>query len=152
MSRIPLPNPEQVRSHRVLQGGDVHAVVGVLMGVEAASLAVMSFLHLRGGLHGGSSPFRPSAAGIAEAIIGLALVAAVVTVWWAPHRARPIALGAVGFAIVGFVVGLNFTIRGGNATDIAYHATVLPVLVLTLVLLLRRQVHRSRSAESRHGR
>lgn len=113
--------------------------VRVLLAVEAASLAVMSILHLGGGLHGDSAPFRPSAAGLAEAVIGLALVAAVSAQWYAPHRARPTALAAVGFAIIGFVVGLNFTVRGGQVIDIAYHATVLPMLVFTLILLLRPQ-------------
>jgi len=42
-----------------------------------------------------------------------------------------------GFAIVGFLIGLRFTLEGGNAIDIAYHVSALPVLVITLVALLR---------------
>ncbi|MGH3797803.1 MAG: hypothetical protein ACRDSP_23270 [Pseudonocardiaceae bacterium] len=68
MSRIQLPRPEDARLHPMPNGGDVSKSVGVLMGIEAASLAVMSFLHLHGDLRGGSTPFQPSAAGIAEAI------------------------------------------------------------------------------------
>jgi hypothetical protein len=37
------------------------------------------------------------------------------------------------------VFGLTITIRGGSGVDIAYHLTVLPLLVLTLVLLLGAQ-------------
>jgi hypothetical protein len=46
------------------------------------------------------------------------------------------ATGSTVFAIVGFVVGLDFTVRGGAAIDIAYHATVLPLLLCTLAALL----------------
>ena len=45
-------------------------------------------------------------------------------------------VGTLGFASVGFIVGLSFTTRGGDAIDIAYHVTVLPLLVVALVALL----------------
>ena len=48
------------------------------------------------------------------------------------------ALGAVGFAIFGFIVGLTFTISGGSAVDLAYHAVMLPILVATAVQLRPR--------------
>jgi hydrogenase/urease accessory protein HupE len=53
-------------------------------------------------------------------------------------RRRPqawsVALAANAFAIVGFAVGLTRTTQeGGGAVDIGYHATVLPLLLLTLV-------------------
>jgi hypothetical protein len=35
------------------------------------------------------------------------------------------------------MIGLNFTVRGGDAIDIAYHAAVLPLLLITLAILLR---------------
>jgi hypothetical protein len=50
---------------------------------------------------------------------------------------RTAAVVTTTFAIVGFYVGLNFTIRGGDLPDAAYHALMLPVLVVTLVLLVR---------------
>ena len=53
-------------------------------------------------------------------------------------EARTAALGAVGFAIFGFVVGLTFTISGGAAIDLAYHAVMLPILVATAVQLRPR--------------
>jgi hypothetical protein len=43
---------------------------------------------------------------------------------------------ANGLAIGGFVVGLNFTVRGGGAVDIAYHAVVPPLLLVSLLALL----------------
>jgi hypothetical protein len=92
---------------------------------EAATLAVVASLHLGGVLDGGSEPFDPTAAGIAEAIIGVAL-----------------AVGAVAttlLAIAGFVLGLTFTVRGGGAIDVAYHMAMLPLLLLTLIVLWRRR-------------
>ena len=110
--------------------------IATLMGLEAATLAMMSILHLTGILTGRSKPFDPTNAGVAEAVIGIVLTAGAVTLRRpaAPQRAVPLA--AVVLAIVGFAVGLNFAIRGGDAIDIAYHATVLPLLVLTLAALL----------------
>jgi uncharacterized protein len=108
-----------------------------LMGFEAATLAALSFLHLHGNIHGRSNAFDPDMAGIAEAVIGVVLVCGAVATWQRPDRGRKLAIGTVGFAIVGFLVGLSFTARGGDLGDVAYHAVMLPILVLTLVLLLR---------------
>jgi peptidoglycan/LPS O-acetylase OafA/YrhL len=107
------------------------------MAAIAVSLGVMSYLHLTGALAGGSVPFRSDDAGIAEAVIGVVLVAGALAVWRIPDRARPAALAALGFAVVGFVIGISITITSGVAVDIAYHGTVLPILAVTMVLLLR---------------
>lgn len=108
------------------------------MAAIAVSLGVMSYLHLGGSLGAnGSPPFRADGAGIAEAIIGVVLLAAAAVVLLAPERARTPATAATAFAIAGFVLGLTITISGGDAVDIAYHSTVMPLLVLTLVLIRR---------------
>jgi glycerol uptake facilitator-like aquaporin len=107
------------------------------MAVIAGSLGIMSYLHQAGVLTDGSPPFRSSDAGIAEAVIGVVLLAGALAVWRIPDRARPAALAAIGFALVGFVVGISITAASGAAVDIAYHATVLPILAVTMVLLLR---------------
>ena len=52
---------------------------------------------------------------------------------------REAALASVGFAIVGFCVGLSFTVRGAGAADIANPAAVLPLLLLMLAALLRQR-------------
>jgi hypothetical protein len=104
----------------------------------AVSLGVMSYLHLRGPLGStGTPPFDPSAAGIAEALIGGVLFAAAMVALLAPHLARPVLLGATGFAVAGFGVAITITVSGGDAADIAYHATVLPILVVILLSTLR---------------
>lgn len=120
--------------------------VAWLMVAEAVSLAAMSTLHLTGRVGGGSGPYRPSDAGIAEAIIAVVLFGAALWALFAPERARPAAIAATGFAIVGFGIGISITIRGGSTVDIAYHATVLPVLLVTLALLLRTGTNSARFA------
>jgi hypothetical protein len=108
--------------------------LAALMGFEAVTLALVSTLHVSHTLGGGSKPFNPTAAGIAEAVIGVVLLAGAVTLWRTPRAG---ALAATAFAIAGFLAGLGFTISGGDAIDIAYHAVMLPLLVFTLVALLR---------------
>ncbi|HEX3647662.1 MAG TPA: hypothetical protein VHV49_04490 [Pseudonocardiaceae bacterium] len=121
--------------------------VAWLMLAEAVSLAVMSTLHLTGRLNDGhAAVYQPSAAGIAEAIIGAVLFAAGVVALVAPNQARPVAVAATSFAIVGFAIGITMTIRGGSAADIAYHATVLPILLGTLGLVLRSGANSPRLA------
>jgi NAD(P)-dependent dehydrogenase (short-subunit alcohol dehydrogenase family) len=53
-------------------------------------------------------------------------------------RGRVIALAALGFAILGVIAGLGFTVRGGDVIDVAYHATLLPVLLITLAAVSKR--------------
>jgi hypothetical protein len=104
--------------------------IAVLMGLVAASLAVMSILHLAGGFEGRTD----TGAGIPEAIIGVVLVVGALAL--VRNGDRRAALGALGFAIAGFVVGLRFTIDDGGV-QLAYHAAVLPVLAVGLVLASR---------------
>jgi hypothetical protein len=104
--------------------------------LEAATLAVVASLHF-GGVLGGSEPFDPTAAGVAEALIGVALAIGAAALLRKSAHAREIAVGTTLFAIFGFVLGLTFTVRGGGAIDIAYHAVMLPLLLLTLIVLLR---------------
>jgi hypothetical protein len=115
----------------------VTRLVAGLMLFEAATLAVASALHLAGGVQGRSAPFDPDGAGIAEAIIGVVLAAAAVIMFRSPAHARAVGIAATSFAIAGFLLGLNFTARGGHLPDIAYHVVMLPILAGGLIALLR---------------
>ncbi|HVV24312.1 MAG TPA: hypothetical protein VHF06_33065 [Pseudonocardiaceae bacterium] len=108
----------------------------------AVSLAVMSSLHLTGGLPSGSGAFRSDGAGIAEAVIAVVLAGGVVAVFGSPATARTSALATVGFAIVGFLVGLSFTLRGGSAIDLTYHLVGLGVLAVTMIMAIRSSTDR----------
>lgn len=116
-----------------------------LMGVVAATLAVMSFLHLSGILGSGTRPFDRTDAGVAEAVICLALGYGAIRLQRSQPGARTVALAATGFAIVGFLVGLRFTLEDGGAIDVAYHLSALPILLITLVCLLRIRAGRAAS-------
>jgi hypothetical protein len=111
--------------------------VATLMVLVAVSLGVASALHLSGLVHGRSASFDPDAAGIAEAVIGLVLAAAAIVMFMTPVRARAVGIAATSFALVGFLVGIIETATGGDVPDIAYHSTVIPLLIGGLVLLIR---------------
>jgi hypothetical protein len=104
----------------------------------------MSFLHLSGILAGGTRPFDRSDAGVAEAVICLALGYGAIWLLRGRPGAHKVALAATGFAIVGFLVGLRFTLGGGGAIDIAYHVSALPILLITLIALLRIRARKPR--------
>ena len=107
----------------------------MVLALESLTLAVFSTLHLTGALRIDSS--KPSyGAGVAEALICIALVAGTGALLRSPARGQRAALSAVGFAIVGFLVGLSFTLRSGEAVDLAYHLVMLPVLAGTALLLV----------------
>ncbi len=117
--------------------GRVTRRLAVVTGVEAGSLAVASVLHLSGQVSGRSAPFDADHAGIAEAIIGMVLAGAAIMLRRGGARARNAGLFAVGFAIAGFLWGLNITARGGHWPDVAYHLTLLPLLIGSFIVLLR---------------
>lgn len=103
----------------------------------ALSLAVASMVHLLGHVQGRSELYDAEDAGIAEAVICAVLAAGALAMVRNPDRARAVGLAATGFALVGFLVGLSITARAGHLPDIAYHAAVLPVLVIVFAALAR---------------
>ena len=115
----------------------VRQPIAALIALQASTLAVMSVLHLTGILAGGTRPFNRTDAGIAEAVICAVLIGGAAALSLDPLRGRAIARATVGFAILGVIAGLNFTIQGGDAIDVAYHATLLPLLLVTLAALWR---------------
>ena len=104
----------------------------------AVTLGVASALHLSGGVRG-SPPFDADHAGLAEALIGVVLAGCALVMLRTPARARAAGLIGTAFAVVGFGVGLSFTVRGGHAPDIAYHVVLLPVLLAAFVVLVRHR-------------
>lgn len=129
------------------QRSKVVAGLATLMAVEAVSLAIASALHLSGLVHGRSASFDPDSAGIAEAVIGVVLGSAAVAMIRVPGPARTVGVAATSFALLGFLVGIGETASGGDIPDVAYHATVIPLLIGQLVLLVRT----SRIARSPDG-
>lgn len=125
--------------------------LALVMAVESAALATMSALHLSGALTGGPQPFNPRAAGIAEAVICVALAGGAIALVRGSTDSWRVAGGAVCFAIFGFVVGLYFSVTGGRPVDLAFHATMLPLLAITLAALLLRAQPRAPAMPRRSG-
>jgi len=82
----------------------------LLLLVEGATFIAASLVH-RGVLIGG---YEHDKAAVAETVIGAVLLAGAVLSWVRPARARPIALVAQTFALLGTIVGV-FTIAIGSA-------------------------------------
>jgi len=78
-------------------------------------------------------------AGIGEAVIGLALLAAAVT------GRSAIAWGAFGLSVVGIVFGLSSARVQGPAREIHIVLVPLAVVVFALLLWVRQQRHRLRT-------
>jgi hypothetical protein len=108
-----------------------------IMSVEAVTLAVMSSLHFGGLLHPGTEASAGTGAGIAEGILCFVLLWGASGLLRRGAGGRRLALGTIAFTIAGFCLGLSITARGGDVADIAYHATMLPILAATFVPLLR---------------
>jgi hypothetical protein len=114
-----------------------HRRIGAVMGLEAASLAVASLLHLAGFVHGHAGPSPPPVRGSRRRP----------SPSWS--RAGPFpscdagaaALAATGFAVVGLLYGLRISTQGGDLPNVVYHATLLPVLIATFALPLRTSMH-----------
>lgn len=105
--------------------------IAAWMAAQAASLAVVSALHLSG-----ADEHDATGAGIAEAVICVVLLGGA-TAYRRADWGRPAAIAATGFAIAGFCYGLSLTARGGDLPDLVYHAAVLPLLIVTMVLIIR---------------
>ena len=123
--------------------------VATVMVAVALSLLVASLVHLTGHVEGRSKPFNPEHAGVAEAIIAAVVLSGASAV---RRGRRSAGLAALAFAILGFCVGLNFTVRGGHLPDIAYHLILLPALVAALTVLVRTPVHDEGHADARAHR
>jgi peptidoglycan/LPS O-acetylase OafA/YrhL len=129
-------------------GGDP-TVTWLAAGV-GVSLLVMSVLHLTHVIAGGSPPYDPDAAGTAEGVIALVLLVAADRLRREPETAQGFALGALVFAVAGFVIGLVLTTTGGTTLDVAYHCVGLPLLLFALWRQARvvRTVRRTATAKA----
>jgi heme A synthase len=119
----------------------VPRLFGLAMLAEAATLGAASYLHRDGRIplgftviHGEQFP----AASVPEAVIGAVLAAGAAIAATASARARRAAIFATGFGIFGLVAGTIFVLTSGRpdiTVDLTYHATLLTLLITTLVML-----------------
>jgi hypothetical protein len=110
--------------------------IRILMLVEAATFVLASLIH-SGWLVAG---YQHHQARIAEGVIAVVLLAAVVVSWIRPAWTRRTGLVGQGFALLGTLVGV-FTIVVGvgprTVPDVVYHVGILVVLALGLRMTAR---------------
>jgi len=151
----PAPVPAARRAQPPPAGMDLRFAVVML--AEAATFGVVSYLHLDGRIPLGFTTITGehfSRASIPEAIIGAVLAVGAAMVVVAPSRARTVALGTTGFAALGVLAGLGFVLTSSRphiANDVAYHLTMLLVLLAGLVALLRTRRAGQRRAGTTPG-
>lgn len=105
--------------------------IGILMAAEAATFAVAAAIHFGVGF---------SHAAIPEMVIAAVLGVGASAVVRSRAQARRIAIAATAFAIFGTLVGLAAIATGRqDLPDLIYHASILPVLLVTAIILLRRR-------------
>jgi hypothetical protein len=114
----------------------VRQPIRVFLLIEAAAFAAAALAHA-GVLVPG---YQHQQARIAESLTALVLLAALVLSWLRSAWARRAGIVAQGFALLGTLVGL-FTIAVGvgpqSAPDVAYHLSILAVLVWGLAAAAR---------------
>jgi hypothetical protein len=110
----------------------------VLTLLAAVTLFVASAVH--SGLLGALDPFE--AAALPEAIIGAVLMVGVGVLVRSPRSWRFV-LGTTVFAVAGTVEGLRVTLPRGEPGDIAYHVSLLGLLMALTVVLVRARGRRA---------
>ncbi|MGH9458156.1 MAG: hypothetical protein ACRD2J_11025 [Thermoanaerobaculia bacterium] len=113
------------------------SILRTFLAVEGATFVVAAMIHF-GVLVAG---WEHRAAGIAESVIGIVLLAALALTAVRPSWTRGLALVAQGFALLGTIVGIVTIVIGiGPRTtpDIVYHVAIVIVLVWGLVAAARR--------------
>ena len=127
----------------------VRVVLGVLLTVGAVTLGLASAIHFGVRL---VIEDPDSGASIPEAILAFVLVVGAASVWFRIRAAWGVALATTLFGLAGVGFGFSLTVGSGRTGDIAYHASLLAVLVSTALLLLtpaaRRTLRPARPDES----
>ncbi|HEX4212294.1 MAG TPA: hypothetical protein VIA06_03070 [Candidatus Dormibacteraeota bacterium] len=124
--------------------GALRGSIAALMAIAAVTLALASTIHFGVRLGAGQlaihDPF-PGAA-IPEAVIAFVVACGALAVI-GRRAAWPVALGTTLFAVAGVLFGLSITLGSARTGDVAYHVSVLVVLVVTLCLLVTPAARRA---------
>lgn len=111
--------------------------VGVLMAIAAVTFGIASAVHFGDTIPLGFVTVHDPYPGakFPEMIIGAVMAAGSVPVLARMRFARLAGTIATGFAVLGTLAGLHFTLGGGRMGDLEYHFGVLTLLVVTFALL-----------------
>jgi hypothetical protein len=120
------------------------AVAGSVMAVASLTLFGASAVHLGLTVPLGvvtiSDPFRGAA--VPEVILGVVLGSGSAAAVIGRRNGRAIALGSTAFTLLVVLYGLSITLRSGRDGDVAYHLTLLLILLIAIGLLLIERARR----------
>jgi hypothetical protein len=111
------------------------ALLRLELGAVAATFLLFSLLHL-GVSVGPLNDVHILAGGIAEAILGVSLLAAFAATFIRRAAASTWGLTANGVATLGVLLGILATRGGTTELNFIYHRTVLGVVVVSVVVLI----------------
>ncbi|MBV9279733.1 MAG: hypothetical protein JOZ41_06605 [Chloroflexi bacterium] len=124
--------------HRGTRQVNGRRIAALLLAVSAVTFWVASAIHFGVSVTLGvatvSDPFAGAA--IPEAVVGATVALGSLALWSGRSAGRGIALATTGFAILVTLYGLSVTLSGGRTADVAYHVSVLAVLLVSLGMLL----------------
>ncbi len=114
-------------------------LASLLMALGTLTLFGASTVHLGVAIPLGFATLRDpfGGAAIPEAVLGVILGIAAVTVLASARRAWAIGIATTTFAIFVVLYGMSITVRGGRIGDVVYHALLLLILMIAGVALLR---------------
>jgi hypothetical protein len=118
----------------------VRIVIGVLLTVGAVTLGLASAIHFGVPLIV-QDPF-PGAA-VPDAILAVVLAVGAASVWSRIGAAWGVAIATTLFGLAGVGFGFSLTVGTGRTGDIAYHASLLAVLMAAALLLLTPAARRT---------
>ena len=126
-------------------GSQVSSAVAALLSVAALTLALASVVHFGVVIPLGVTTVHDAfmGAAIPEAVIAVVLGAGALSVLTHRRASWPLALGTALFALLGVLYGLTVTVGGSRTGDVAYHLTLLGILVVTVGLLLTPAARRA---------
>ena len=109
----------------------MNAIIQIFLAVQAAVFAFAAGAHF--GLFGDRDD---AAAGTAESVIAIVLVAGLLPSLVNPASTRTSALAAQGFALLGTLVGFTLVLTVGPTTtfDVTMHSIMLALLVVGLAV------------------
>ncbi len=120
------------------------AISGLLIAATLTFVAA-SLLHFGVSIPIAGTTIKDSSEGaaISEMIIAIVMASGSLSVVGRLRASWQIALATVLFALLGVLYGLSVTVRGARIGDIAYHVTVLVILLITGGLLLMPNARRT---------
>ena len=109
--------------------------IRVFLALQVAVFVSAALVHFEVLIDG----YDDAAAGIAESVIAIVLLAGLVLSWLRPESTREAGIGVQAFELLGTCVGTTLVVLVGPRTvlDVTFHIVMLALLVVGLAVALR---------------